>query len=264
MGKSSGRRVRAPGPVAAYVRATRSPVVGVAVTLPLLLLYNVGLLMPGGGVGNGADLLSGLVSRQWGLWGMLGLNALLVVASVVAVVWLARKGRFAAGQWAALVAEGLAFGIALGLLVPWVLGQAFPMDVAAASASAANAPEAVAAAVRPSFLQILSASAGAGYWEELVFRLGIVGVPVWAARVVATGKGPGPVLWKIGVAAAAVAVSALLFSLAHHMGARETPEPYEFWYRALAGTIFGGIFLARGFAVAAYSHCLYDVLVMML
>ncbi|HOI11865.1 MAG TPA: hypothetical protein PK313_15400, partial [Myxococcota bacterium] len=97
MGKPSRRRVRAPGIIRAYLQATHAPVVGFAVTLPLLLLYNVGLLMPGARVGNGADLLSGLVSRQWGLWGMLGLNAVLVVASVVALAWLARKGRFSAG-----------------------------------------------------------------------------------------------------------------------------------------------------------------------
>lgn len=249
MGKRSGRRVRPAGPVAAYFQATRSPLVGFAVTLPLLLLYNIGLMIPGRAVGNGADLLSGLVSRQWGLWGMLGLNAALVVGSVAALIWLARKGRFAAGQWATLIVEGLAFGVALGLTVPWVLGHAFPMSVGASAA--------------PSFLEVLSISAGAGYWEELVFRLFLVGGVVWVARR-AFARVRGGQVWTVVAGLVAVVVSALVFSLAHHVGAQEVPAPYEFWYRALAGVIFGGVFLGRGFAVAAYSHFLYDVLVMML
>jgi hypothetical protein len=256
MGKPSRRRVRAPGIIRAYLQATHAPVVGFAVTLPLLLLYNVGLLMPGARVGNGADLLSGLVSRQWGLWGMLGLNAVLVVASVVALAWLARKGRFSAGRWITLVLEGVAYGVALGLLVPWVLGQAFPMSVAADAAPSVPA--------RPPFLEILAISAGAGYWEELVFRLGFVGGPLAIARRAFAGPRPGARLGVAAVALAAVVLSSLAFSLAHHLGAIEPPAAYVFWYRALAGIVFGGVFLARGFAVAAYAHFLYDVLVMLL
>ncbi len=250
MGKPSRRRVRAKGRVGTYLQATRSPIVGFAVTLPLLLLYNVGLLLPGGGVGNGADLLSGLVSRQWGLWGMLGLNAVLVVGSVAALVWLARKGRFVAGHWAALIGEGLFYGVVLGLLVPWVLGHAFPMSVV---------PPA-----RMSLLEVLSTSAGAGYWEELIFRLVFVGGAVAIARKASAGKGVAAKAWTVVVAFVAVVLSSLVFSLVHHMGAVESPEPYVFWYRVLAGAIFGGVFLGRGFAVAAYSHFLYDVLVMLL
>lgn len=250
MGKPSRRRVRTQGPVRRYLEATRSPLVGFAVTLPLLLLYNVGLLMPGGGVGNGADLLSGLVSRQWGLWGMLGLNAALVVVSVAALIWLARKGRFVAGHWAALIGEGLVYGVALGLVVPWVVGQAFPLTAVLPA--------------RLSFMEVLSTSAGAGYWEELVFRLGLVGLAVAAARKASSRQGVKGRAWTVGVGIVAVVLSSLVFSLVHHMGAVETPEAYVFWYRVMAGAIFGAIFLLRGFAVAAYSHFLYDVMVMLL
>ena len=59
----------------------------------------------------------------------------------------------------------------------------------------------------------------------------------------------------------AVFVSSLLFSLAHYVG----PEQFgmfSFVFRLLAGALFCGLFLARGFAVAVYTHAIYDIYVM--
>ncbi|HOI10403.1 MAG TPA: CPBP family glutamic-type intramembrane protease, partial [Myxococcota bacterium] len=91
-----------------------------------------------------------------------------------------------------------------------------------------------------------------------------VGGPLAIARRAFAGPRPGARLGVAAVALAAVVLSSLAFSLAHHLGAIEPPAAYVFWYRALAGIVFGGVFLARGFAVAAYAHFLYDVLVMLL
>jgi hypothetical protein len=53
------------------------------------------------------------------------------------------------------------------------------------------------------------------------------------------------------------------FSAVHHLG------PYGdklllgvFTFRVLAGLLFGLLFWFRGFAVAVYTHALYDVLVL--
>jgi membrane protease YdiL (CAAX protease family) len=62
----------------------------------------------------------------------------------------------------------------------------------------------------------------------------------------------------------AVAASSLVFSAMHHVGAEEAPDPYLFWYRFGAGVVLSGIFLGRGFAVAAWTHFLYDVMVLLL
>jgi hypothetical protein len=60
-------------------------------------------------------------------------------------------------------------------------------------------------------------------------------------------------------------VSSALFSAAHHVGPLGDPLRLGvFTYRMLAGIVFGLIFWFRGFAVAVYTHALYDMYVMLL
>ncbi len=231
-----------------YFGATRSPLVAFVVTLPLLLLYNVGLLMPGADEMNAADLLTGLVMRFAGLQGFLIVNGVLVLTSVVLMLVLFKQKRFRPRQWLFLCVEGLLLGLALGYAVVSVLEQA----------------HALAQGQRGhySVMQALSLAAGAGYWEELVFRLGLVGCPIFAARRLVRGSTLADRAKIVAVGAFALLVSSVLFSLAHYIGS-ETFVPYTFWYRTLSGVIFAIIFLVRGFAVAAYTHFLYDVVVML-
>ncbi len=243
---TSGKAVRPGGGLRGYLAATRKPLVSVAVTLPLLLLYNVGLVMPGNREMNAADLLSRTVVFFSGWRGFLVLNATLVLASIVMIGVLIRRGQFRPLHWVALCCEGLFYGLLMGHGVVWAMGHAHLLSVLV--------PD------KPSFLQALSMSAGAGYWEELVFRLGLVGLPIAIAQRRAVGK--AGILKVVGVACGAVAVSSFLFSLAHYVGGIETPEAYTFWYRTFSGVVFSAVFLSRGFAVAAYTHFLYDVVVM--
>ena len=48
----------------------------------------------------------------------------------------------------------------------------------------------------------------------------------------------------------------------HHHLAGEAFEIYAFTYRTFAGLFFAGVFIARGFAVAAWTHAIYDLHVM--
>ena len=99
----------------------------------------------------------------------------------------------------------------------------------------------------------LVGSLGAGIFEELVFRLGLMSLIVWLwlqlAKALDLPKAPGGVL--------AVVISALLFSWHHHLG-----EPFEmgvFLFRTMAGVILGFLFWFRGFGVCVYTHAMYDV-----
>ena len=91
--------------------------------------------------------------------------------------------------------------------------------------------------------------------EEFVFRLLGIGVvarawlgPTWRARL--------PRLLLI------VVVSSVLFSAVHHV-----VEPFNFSvfvFRTFAGLVFSTLYLLRGFAVAAWTHALYDVWVIVI
>jgi membrane protease YdiL (CAAX protease family) len=105
-------------------------------------------------------------------------------------------------------------------------------------------------------LDILVISAGAGFHEELIFRVILMGGLGWLLAGI-TGKKRA---WI-----AALIVSSLVFSLAHHIGpAGESFTFVAFVYRTLAGVFFAAIYHVRGFAVAAWTHALYDVYVLSL
>lgn len=105
--------------------------------------------------------------------------------------------------------------------------------------------------------QRLALAAGAGLYEELLFRALLLGGGLLAcfalARLLGWSEAVRPAL-----IAFALAVSSLVFSWAHRAGDPLALEPEIFAFRALAGLLFGGLFLLRGLAVAAWAHASYD------
>ena len=103
----------------------------------------------------------------------------------------------------------------------------------------------------------LMLSLGAGFYEELVFRVLLVGLLLLGfERGAGLSRG-----WSVTLA---VVVGALLFSAFHYVG------PFgdhlalgSFTYRAVAGVLLSGLYVARGFGIAAWSHALYDVMLLM-
>ena len=63
----------------------------------------------------------------------------------------------------------------------------------------------------------------------------------------------------------AVAVSALVFSAFHYVGASgDAFTVASFTFRALAGVWFSVLYVFRGFGIAAWTHALYDIGVLVL
>jgi hypothetical protein len=89
-----------------------------------------------------------------------------------------------------------------------------------------------------------------------VFRLGIMaGLAALLERVVG--------LRRFVAATLALVVSAVLFSAVHHIPPYGDPFAVGvFLFRVLAGICFGLLFWFRGFAVAVYTHALYDLYVL--
>jgi hypothetical protein len=98
-------------------------------------------------------------------------------------------------------------------------------------------------------------SFGAGIYEELVFRLICITVLVILLIDLARlPRGPAAIL--------ILAVSAVLFAYQHHppLGA----EPFavqSFLFRTAAGLYLAGLFVFRGFGIAAGCHVFYNVIV---
>jgi len=106
-------------------------------------------------------------------------------------------------------------------------------------------------------LEKIVASAGAGLYEELVFRLGAI----WLFVKLLAGRSRRNWLRLL----LALLLSALAFSAAHYLGPGAEPFLWaSFAFRLVLGLVLGVIFLWRGLDTAAYSHFLYDLFVLFL
>jgi hypothetical protein len=99
---------------------------------------------------------------------------------------------------------------------------------------------------------------GAGLYEELLFRVLLVGALALLAHKVLG--------WRpMAAGTAAVVIGALAFAAFHYVGPAADPlQLYSFVFRTIGGLFFSALFLLRGFGIAAWTHALYDILVMVL
>jgi hypothetical protein len=232
---------------AGYFRRTAEPLNAATMAAPVFLTYQVGLLLTGGVGYNGVDFVTALMdllARRSGV--AYGVVLMVLVAGYgVLLWWLRRRGRFDPAYFVPVLFESTVYAALMGSLIVFVVHRVLHL----AAVPAASPPRGLAAAV--------VVSAGAGFYEELVFRAGILGGGAALLRLAGVRRP--------AAAAVALAVSAVLFSLAHHFVIGSEPFALDrAVYRALAGAVFGGIFLARGFAVGAYTHALYDLFVLLL
>jgi membrane protease YdiL (CAAX protease family) len=96
-------------------------------------------------------------------------------------------------------------------------------------------------------------SLGAGLYEELLFRVGLVGALAWLARRLLGSP--------VAAGAAAVVAGALVFSAFHYVGPHgDSLELGSFAFRAVAGVLFSTLYLLRGFGITAWTHALYDLM----
>lgn len=246
-----------------YWGATRAPRYSILFALPLLILYEVlaAFLTRTAAVHvrNGADvLLKSLFVAVGGLDG-LAVFGLVLFGTGAILVWrdLSRHGwrlraRVFAGMLAESVLYALLLGTVAGLLTAVVLGGV-PVLALVAPGEAAAAVQAAAAPGRMDLATQLMISLGAGLYEELLFRVILVtGLLLLAQKVFR---------WRTAPATAfAVVTGAVIFSAFHYIGPYGDPlEAGSFTFRLIAGLLFSGLYVLRGFGITAWSHALYDV-----
>jgi hypothetical protein len=108
----------------------------------------------------------------------------------------------------------------------------------------------------------LSIAAGAGLYEELVFRVVILGGLAILLRAFFINFFRDAIARNIGFAIALFS-SALLFAAAQGMmGDQSAFETGPLVYRSLAGIAFGLLFWFRGLAICAYAHFAYDAILL--
>jgi hypothetical protein len=235
------RRVR-------YWKATRHPWPCLVFLIPLLVVYEVGVLWLGGThpetIRNGVD--------TWLHWGLeaVGLAELYWPPVLIVVVFLA----WSWNRWRDRPRDLLGIGTGMGMESLLFAGGLFGLSRALGPLlDSLGIPLAGPLRVDPVVIQVVT-FVGAGIYEEVMFRLGLFTGLNWLLQ-----RAGMPAFLAVLVAAPG---AAMIFSAAHHVGPYgEAFDGYAFLFRTLAGLYFTVVFQLRGFGVAVGAHACYDVLV---
>lgn len=228
-----------------YHRATRSATYGFLSALPLFLLYEV--LITAANADAAAPVRVGAEVWLKSLMAVIGAAGHLALGGIVLAIGIAvfvrERGRsipLRAAYFGGLVLESAVYAVVVAALVSRVVGILF---------AAAPLP------VGDVWTQ-LALSIGAGLYEELVFRVLLVGGLAW--------------LFQRGLDSQTTAyltaalLGAALFSAVHYVGAfGDVFTLSSFTFRFLFGLALNVLFLWRGFGVAAWTHALYDIFLVM-
>lgn len=233
-----------------YYSISRSPRYSLSFALPLLILYEAmaaSIQRVNGGLRNGADvLLKSTFAAIAGPRGPLIFAVTLVLIMVALIIRDLRRspgglrGRVFALMMAESVFLAIVFGFVVGIITAQLVSTLRPLAVGGPLD-------------RLGLSSALVISLGAGLYEELLFRVLLVGALVWIARHL---MGWGPTAASIF----AVLGGALVFSFFHYVGPYgDKLELGSFVFRTIAGLAFSGLYVTRGFGITAWTHALYDI-----
>jgi hypothetical protein len=228
-----------------------------ALTLPVFLAYQLGVVFLN--VRNATDVVTSRLLElshgdrltYLGLTGAIGLVMIAVFGA------LGRGQGLSARKLIQIAIEGAAYAIAMGAATSWLVGKMF--------ASAPPPP-------RGDPFSGLVMSLGAGFYEELAFRVVFFGfgakLLVWLfarQKVGLVTKAPPLRFDAILLMIAWALVSSAVFSGVHYLGVLgDAFDVRSFAARAVLGLALTLVYAMRGFAAAVWTHALYDVWVLVL
>ncbi len=231
-----------------YFRKSRGLLYSYLICIPLLLLYEVLIL-----ISQPQSDVARISVDVWfkNLFAYFGLDAIsttLLVAAMIGgvIVYHKRKevSSIKRSYFLFMIAESAIYAIAVAIivsnLVEFILLQS------------SNAPQ----LGDLNRLQLIALSLGAGLYEELFFRVILVSVLVYLFNLIFARKN--------FVFGAAVVTAAVLFSGVHYVG--EYADIFtlnSFLFRFLFGLALNLIYVIRGFGMAAWTHALYDLIVVL-
>jgi hypothetical protein len=235
-----------------FLREGSGPLDDLALTLPIFVGYHLGVVfLP---MRNAADLvtheLAALANYNMVMYAGLTLAIGILFAGVLLV--LGREYSLSAKRFALVACEGVLYAVAMRLAAAYVVGKLH----------LAGGGDGITAVAALSPLSAVVMSLGAGFYEELAFRVGLFGLgrrlvlPFFGASV-GSRRAIGLVLWAFACAA--------LFSGWHYVG--ELGDSFElrtFVFRWVCGVVFTAIYAFRGFAPVVWTHALYDIWVLAL
>lgn len=245
----------APGAVRSYFQSSRGPWYGFLFALPVLIGYELLVYVWPTDWINGADAMLQTLLAPFGATNMSHVLAIAVPVAGLLCYLLdsSRAQARAAGigfrpkYFLLMFAESFVYALFLAPLVNYLMNAMGGGLGLSAGGSGAMDP-----------ISKLKAALGAGIFEELVFRVMLLGGLNLLFR--RTTRMEPLLSWVLAVIA-----SSLVFSLFHYVGSYADPfELGSFIFRFLAGAVFAILFACRGFGIAVWTHAIYDIIVMLI
>ncbi len=264
MGRSRSRSEAQP---TGYFQRTQTLSLSLMYVLPWLLIYEIGLVILQPQAQNAAGVI------VWLLFSLLGpahivFNLVVMLVILVAALRIRKQGGLSPHYVPLLVVETTVWAVLMGgfaVVFTTVaqenlptLGLLLPLEAGVGDLFGAP-PE----GWNPGTFAIVSSvvhSAGAGFYEELVFRLILLTVLIWFFRKLLSSK-EDPRRNQFAAIFLAVLISSVLFALAHHLDPANPPTLAPMIFRTVCGAFLAVIFILRGFAAAVYTHTIYDIFV---
>ena len=209
--------------------------------LPLLVLYEVGIVMQSPGIKNTADVIIKAPLILFGRNGSLIFNLLVIAFLFVSVFYIEKEYRFSSLIFIPMLMEGVVYALFVGYILGFVVYEVlYPL-----------------ALVKPFSTNLWTGivlSIGAGVYEEIVFRLLLITALYFIfVNLLKINKPFSAII--------SILVGALIFTAMHYMGTLKDSFTYaSFTFRLLSGIVLSAIFMFRGLGVVVYTHAIYDVL----
>lgn len=229
-----------------YFRDTNSLLYSYLISLPLLLLYEILIFAsrpdPQYSVRISVDVW---IRTLFSMFGNNILSITLIVVALLGMVILYRERERLTSLrpryfiW--MLGEAFLYAFGLALLLSTIVGLLVQLMQPGTLQSLST-------------LQKIALSLGAGLYEELFFRVILVSGLVYVFNYLFSRR------WV--ALGGAIIVAALIFSLVHYIGALgDSFALGSFLFRFLFGLALNAIYLWRGFGVAAWTHAIYDIMV---
>jgi len=252
----ASRQESAPKPVAprGYFASTRRWIYAFTFVLPLAVIYelvafwiNRGSVV---GIRNGADVWVRDFMNILGLGGTLPLLLLSVLLWIVIYIGTMRREpgfRMRPVYLLGMLFESAIWGAILLFAVGYTTYFLFNLHPLFQTGDIVELDKGT----------LLALSLGAGVYEELIFRVLLMGGMVWLFTRLGMRKFPAALIGVI--------VSSLVFAWAHYSGSMGDSFHWEsFLNRTIAGMAFAGLYAWRGYGIAAWAHALYDIYIIFL
>ena len=227
-----------------YLLISRSSFYSFLFTVPLFFVYEVSILFLSSDdilvVRNGADFLMRNILESFEIYGLYGLGVVYFLGLSVTYLYFIKEGQtneikinflflmfIESLLWSAILYFAL-FKFMVLLMNP----------------------------IGKTILQQVALAIGAGIYEEFLFRVLLISSLVGILKFI--------FLWKqVTANIVAVILSGGIFSAFHFMGEYGDFFSMElFLLRFFAGIILGGLYFFRGFGIAAYTHSIYDLIIL--